>query len=201
MNIHDRAVKIALALTDRPDSRQIMDATTYRNQAWEKAGIQVSKSMDLYTTTPEAAKSCVESLHKVMMDNGKDHALYQYVEPSAGTGPFLEWLPDDTISMDILPRHPSVVRGEFLTYEPPKSDRLYCVVGAPPLGHYSDASVAFVNHALSFADMVGMIIRHHVGNRQINGTMQATMPLGKDAVRDLAGGHTPYTMEWRVWQA
>lgn len=201
MNVHERAVKIAMALADRPDSRQIRDATMYRDQIWENAGIHTSRSMDLYSTTPETAKSCVGSIHKVMKDMGKEPTSYQYVEPSAGTGPFLEWLPDDTIAMDILPRHPKVVAGEFLTWTPPESNRPYVVVGAPPLGHYSDTTVAFINHALSFADMVGMIIRHHVGNRQIDGMIRATIPLKKDAIRDLTGSRIPYTMEWRVWSA
>ena len=41
------------------------------------------------------------------------------------------------------------------------------VVGAPPLGVYSDVSVAFVNHTLEFAQVVGMVVRHHIGERQI----------------------------------
>ena len=179
MNACERAVKITVALADEPDSLQIRDATTYQDRIWETAGTQTSKSINLYTTTPETAIACVESLRKVMVDDGKDSDLYQYIELSTGTGPFLKWLPDDTIVMDILPHHPRVVRGEFLTYEPPKSDRPYCVVGALPLGHYSDATVAFVNPDLSFADMVGMIIRHHVDNRKIKGMRQTAMPLGE----------------------
>ena len=141
----------------------------------------------------------VDTLHGIMREAGRDPASYQYVEPSAGTGPFLEWLPHDTISMDILPRHSAVQRAEFLIWAPSHSSRPYAVVGAPPIGHYSDVSVAFVNRALSFADMVGMIIRHHVGNRQINGKHLHTTPLDGMSIKDLTWGPVPYAMEWRVW--
>lgn len=196
---HKRAVKIAMALTDRPDSREVREATKYRDHAWERAGITLSKSMDLYATAPDAAKACVGTLHDIMREAGRDPESYQYVEPSAGTGPFLKWLPPDTIAMDILPRHPAVQQGEFLTWEPPHSDRPYAVVGAPPLGHYSDVTVAFINRALSFADMAGMVVRHHVGNRQVRGRHLHTTPLDSMSATDLTGGPTPYQMEWRVW--
>lgn len=196
---HMRAIKIAMALTGRPDPKEILEATKYRNESWERAGITLSKSMDLYATAPDAAKACVGTLHDIMREAGRDPESYRYVEPSAGTGPFLEWLPDDTMAMDILPRHPAVRRGEFLTWEPPHSDRSYAVVGAPPLGHYSDVTVAFINRALSFADMVGMVVRHHVGNRQVRGRHLHTTPLDDMSVKDLVGGHAPYRMEWRVW--
>ena len=196
---HELATRIAIALTDRPDPLKILEAAKYRDKMWENAGITVSKSMDLYSTDPNTAKACVKTMRDIMRDTGGDPASYRYVEPSAGTGPFLEWLPANTIAMDILPRHPKVVRGEFLTWEPPRIDMPYVVAGAPPLGNYSDAAVAFVNKALSFSDMVGMIVRHHVGNRQIRGRHHTTTPLDGGAIKDLAGGNTPYEMEWRVW--
>lgn len=194
MNFHERTIRIAMVLTYRPDSSQMKKATTYRDQAWKSAGIHTSRSMDSYTTTRETAKECVESIRHTMKGMGKNHS-YQYVRPSAGTGSFLEWHPSDIIAIDILPRHPKVVMGEFLTWGPPKSERPYCTVGAPPLGHYSNTSVAFVNHALSFAGFVDMIIRRHIGYRHINGIIRDTILLGEDAVRDLTGGHTPYKME------
>lgn len=200
MSVHERAKLLASILTDRPDPSIGIEAAKYRDGLWNKAGITLTKSMDLYSTTPDAAKTCVKSLHAVMTKMGKDLASYQYVEPSAGAGSFLKWLPDDTIAMDILPRHSDVMKCEFLTWEPPESDRPRVVVGAPPLGNYSDVSVAFVNHSLEFADVVGMVVRRHIGNRQIRGRHLYTMPLDRDAVRDLTGGPVPYLVEWRVWQ-
>ena len=59
----------------------------------------------------------------------------------------MEFLPDDTIAMDVLPRHKNVKRGEFLTYEPPKGEQC-CVVGAPPFGDNLWLTNTFITHAL-----------------------------------------------------
>lgn len=75
-----------------------------------------------------------------------------------------------------------------------------CGGQGPAASHYSDVSVSFVNHALEFADYVGMIVRHHVGNRQVRGRHLYTMPLGRDAIRNLTDRSVPYAMEWRVWE-
>ena len=61
--------------------------------------------MDLYTTTSEAAKKYVEAVKDVMRDMKLDWGKYTFVEPSAGRGAFLEFLPSETVAMDILPQH------------------------------------------------------------------------------------------------
>lgn len=73
---HKRAIKIAMALTDRPDSREIREATKYRDYTWERAGITLSKSMDRYATAPGASKVCVGTLHGMMREAGQDPESY-----------------------------------------------------------------------------------------------------------------------------
>ena len=49
-----------------------------------------------------------------------------------------------------------------------------------------DVAVAFVNHALEFADVVGMIVRRHIGRRQVpRGRLLERMPLERDAITDM----------------
>ena len=103
---------------------------------------------------------CLAAMASGCSQRGHLPKSYQYVGgPYAGAGPFPGgWRPYDTISTDMLPRHRKVTAGEFLTWEPPESDRLYAAVGAPPLENYSDVSVAFVNHSLGFADVMDMVV-------------------------------------------
>lgn len=197
--MHEQSAKLAMALVDRPSTAAVLEATKYRDAIWDKAGIRLTKSVDAYHTTLDTAKACVDIMYGVIREWGNSPNSYQYVEPSAGSGPFLKHLPDDTISMDILPRHPAIQRGEFLTWEPPESDKPYAVVGAPPLGNYSDVSVAFINKSLSFADIVGMIVRRHIGERQVSGNLLHRSTLERGAVLDMTGCPIPYKMEWRVW--
>ena len=149
--------------------------------------------LDLAYTTPEAAKSCVADLMRTIPEG------HTYVEPSAGTGAFMHTLPDTAIAMDVLPRHPAVIQGEFLTWEPPGNGP-YCVVGAPPFGERLWLTNAFTVHALDFAEWVGFITDAKAMREMPNGTLHHTMSLGSDAMRGLSGGRVRRTFEWRVWR-
>ena len=143
-------------------------------------------------TTPETAKSCVNDLIQAIPCGMK------FIEPSAGTGAFLKHLPSDTIAMDVLPKHPAVRLGEFLTYEPPGSG-LYCVVGAPPFGDNLWLTSAFTVHALDIAEWVGFLVDTKAVRYVPNGNIHHTVPLGPDAMRNLSGGRVRRKFEWRVW--
>ncbi len=196
---HKRARAMVREIANKPTSSEILHASEYRDESWERAGItNLTRSMDLYATTRDAARTCVKTFRDVVRERGHDECTY--VEPSAGTGVFLEFLPEDTIAMDILPRHTRVQRREFLTWTPTDKQRKYAVVGAPPLGVRSDVSVAFVNHALGFADVVGMVVRRHIGERQVpHGRLLRKEPL-ENAVTDMTSGFVRYDMEFRVWE-
>lgn len=195
---HKRARMLVAEIANKPSVSDITQAAKYRDQVWQKHGISLTKSMDLYRTARDAAKTCAQSVFDVV----GSAAEYKFVEPSAGTGVFLEFLPaDNTIAFDILPQHPDVQRQEFLTWLPSSASKeRHAVIGAPPLGLYSDVSVAFINHALRFADVVGMIVRRHIGERQIqNGRHVNTVSLDRGAVLDMTGSPIKYDMEFRVW--
>ncbi|MDE0091486.1 MAG: hypothetical protein OXP12_09120 [Thaumarchaeota archaeon] len=198
---HKRARAMVREISNKPTAREILRASEYRDESWKRAGItSLTRSMDLHTASRDAVRTCVKIFRDVVRERVLDECTY--VEPSAGTGAFLEFLPaEDTIAMDILPRHPRVQRSEFLTWMPSDKRQKYAVVGAPPLGVRSDVSVAFVNHALEFAGVVGMIVRRHIGERQVpHGRLLRREPL-ESAVTDMTGGFVRYEMEFRVWGA
>ncbi|WP_370558417.1 hypothetical protein [Edwardsiella tarda] len=74
-----------------------------------------------------------------------DPEQYQYIEPSAGCGNWLPYLPENTIAYDIEPDNndPRIIRQDFLTASLKPSS---VVVGNPPFGFAASMAVKFFNH-------------------------------------------------------
>ena len=57
-----------------------------------------------------------------------------------------------------------------------------------------------MNHALEFVEVVGMIVRAHMGERQIqNGARTRVIKLDEGVIVDMTGGSVKYYWEFRVW--
>ena len=111
--------------------------------------------IDAYYTKPEKARECVEWLEERF-----DLSKYQVVEPSAGDGSFLPWLPDDTIALDLHPKAPGIIQADYLHWHPPISDRPYFVIGNPPYGRCGRLIRAFVEHSMTYAGYVAFLLPH-----------------------------------------
>lgn len=111
--------------------------------------------LDQFYTIPEIAEKCLESIGTLY--NWSDWGLV--VEPSAGSGSFLTRIPTDKkLGIDISPAHTDIIKGDFLTYEPPKDVSKILVVGNPPFGRVSSLAIKFFNHASKWADVIAFII-------------------------------------------
>lgn len=69
----------------------------------------------------------------------------QWIEPSAGDGAFLGYLPENTIALDIYPEHPKIIKKDWFDFKDDLTDK--GVVGNPPFGFASSLAVRFFNHA------------------------------------------------------
>ena len=114
--------------------------------------------LDQFFTRPEIAEAChTDLVHRMVADHAPVDA-YTFVEPGAGEGAFYDLLPDGRrIGLDVLPLREEFDLADFLSWEPSGGDR-YAVVGNPPFGYRAWLALAFVNHAATFADYVGMIL-------------------------------------------
>ncbi|MEI7425143.1 MAG: hypothetical protein WCK10_03430, partial [Candidatus Staskawiczbacteria bacterium] len=74
-----------------------------------------------------------------------------------GCGNFLKVLPNNTIAMDIEPRHPSVMNYDYLDWKPSDNNK-YVVFGNPPFGLRGHMALKFINHSYEFADYVCFIL-------------------------------------------
>ena len=103
---------------------------------------------DQFYTSPDIARDCVERL-RPHTESGQ-----VWIEPSAGTGSFLNLVPG-AVGYDIDPKHPGIQRADFLTIEVPPE----CVVyGNPPFGRQASLATKFIRHAAVNATVIGFIL-------------------------------------------
>lgn len=84
---------------------------------------------------------------------------FQVIEPSAGTGNWLRYLPKDTWAFDIEPKHPAVEQADFLTLELFNCEKPLLFIGNPPFGRACSLAVKFFNHAAeNGAEIIAFIL-------------------------------------------
>lgn len=110
--------------------------------------------LDKFYTNQDVAQKCIDKIGEIYDWNSWDFII----EPSAGNGSFLLKIPtDNKIGIDISPEHDSIIKQNFLTYEPEINGRIL-VVGNPPFGKISSLAIKFFNHAAKWADSIAFII-------------------------------------------
>lgn len=117
------------------------------------------KEKDQFYTPSAAAKYCYEKSVEVIKRYGDVPTNYLYVEPSAGSGSFLEHLPvDRRVGIDIEPKKEEIKRGDYLCYSPPEEEKKIIVIGNPPFGLRGQLALKFINHSSKFAEYVCFIL-------------------------------------------
>ena len=107
-----------------------------------------------YFTDPLYAKKCVE-----LVESHRAIASFDaVVEPSAGTGVFLDAVTHPNVhAVDILPRDPRVVKADYFDWRPP-TDKNILVIGNPPFGQRAALALRFLEKSMSYASVVAMIL-------------------------------------------
>lgn len=125
-----------------------------------------AQALDQYYTRPDVAQECLRDLAGVLWayERTSSQRVELFVEPSAGSGSFLDGLPAEAWwGGDQDPRHPQVVSHDFLLDSMPSrvtavdQDRRV-VVGNPPFGRKGDTAVAFINQGLTWAPLVAFVL-------------------------------------------
>ena len=116
------------------------------------------KEKDQFFTILATVRKCYEIFTEKMSELGFDTSEHIFIEPSAGSGAFLEVLPEGrTLAFDIEPKNESVIEQDFLSWTP-QEDKKYIVFGNPPFGLRGHLALAFINHSYKFADFVCFIL-------------------------------------------
>ncbi len=189
-------------------------ALTERNTGWKDHPLVPpwvnleEVGFDAFFTRPVVARTCYTSRLSWMQDDGADPGIYQFVEPSAGTGAFYTLLPEKRRpGIDLIPYRTDYQMADFLTWSVPQNGIRSAVVGNPPFGHRSWLALAFVNHAATFADYLGMILpmsfqcdgkgsrKHRVrGLRLLH-----SEPLPQESFTNVYGVPVKINALWQVW--
>lgn len=121
--------------------------------------IEANKELDKFYTKHDVARNVVDKMISLIGDN------WLFIEPSAGSGVFLDALPG-TIGFDIAPtdsKHKifkndflSGDYSQFLSNKEKKMKKVF--VGNPPFGKKSRLAIQFVNKALETGEYVCFII-------------------------------------------
>jgi len=116
---------------------------------------------DQYYTKPAVAKKCINTILSVCWQAVK----YQWIEPSAGQGAFLNILPDDydKIGIDLEPKSPGILKADFLTWIPTdekteENPKKRIFFGNPPFGRQGSLAKSFIKHAAEYADIIAFIL-------------------------------------------
>lgn len=105
---------------------------------------------DQFFTDPEVAKCLVSKI-----TNMKEYD--KIIEPSAGCGSFLKFLPKNTIAYDIEPMAPGIIKTDYLVTNIVKSGKIL-VIGNPPFGRQSCLAKKFISYSCKFADTIAFIL-------------------------------------------
>lgn len=119
-----------------------------------------SKELDKFYTNSQIAKEFVEIINTYYPLENFD----LIIEPSAGSGSFLSYLPENTVALDIAPEGPNIIQQDFFTYTPDYHPlynpiKIACI-GNPPFGegYMNPLAKAFFNHAATFSEMIAFIV-------------------------------------------
>jgi len=116
--------------------------------------------LDKFYTNPDIAKMFVDKINELCPLVSYDMVL----EPSAGSGNILRYLPKNAIGLDLAPEGDNIIQQDFFEYESPYNPLTnpikIAVVGNPPFGtgYMNPLAEGFFNHAAKFADTIAFIV-------------------------------------------
>ena len=108
---------------------------------------------DKYYTPNDLAEYCVNKAKEII---GEEN-ISEYLEPSAGEGVFLNYLPENTLAYDLYPESDKIIKQDYLELELSyKKGR--CIIGNPPFGKNNTLSVKFYKKSVELGDYIAFIL-------------------------------------------
>lgn len=119
-----------------------------------------SKDLDKFYTHPNIAKKFVSIVDNIFPLKNYDLIL----EPSAGNGNILKYLPENSVGLDLEPEAENIIKQDFFeynsSYDPIFNNIKIACIGNPPFGsgYMNPLAKAFFNHAATFSDLIAFIV-------------------------------------------
>lgn len=114
-----------------------------------------TNTKDQYYTKSSIARECIGDILRLI----PELSTYQWIEPSAGNGSFLNALPShiQRIGIDLDPKMEGIIQKDFLTWEP-MSEAKRVFFGNPPFGKQGSLAKSFIQHAAKYAEVIAFIL-------------------------------------------
>jgi hypothetical protein len=118
-----------------------------------------NKNLDKFYTHPDIAKKFVDTINAIVPLTNFD----MVIEPSAGSGNILNYLPDNALGIDLVPEGAHILQRDFFSYEPdnyPFHNKKIACVGNPPFGtgYMNPLAKGFFNHAAQWSEIIAFIV-------------------------------------------
>ena len=150
----------------------------------------LANNLDQFYTNVDVVEKCLEGI------SFDDYDIV--LEPSAGSGSFLNLLPKDKRQgLDLEPAHDEVIKQDFFDFVPDSSKKYY-VVGNPPFGKNSSLAVKFFNKSAIFADKIAFIIPRTFRKPSLINRLDENFHLIRQEILPLNSFHTPSGVEYGV---
>lgn len=117
----------------------------------------IKGGQDEYYTSDAVARNLV---HITIRDLMPQNDLF-FVEPSAGTGAFIKYLPEPFVAFDINPKHKDIIKLDFLTNMSTEfipEGWTIVSIGNPPFGFSCNKAIQFFNVCAEFSDYIAFIV-------------------------------------------
>lgn len=108
---------------------------------------------DKYYTPKELAEYCVEKTKEIV---GVDN-ISEWLEPSGGSGVFLDFLPKGTYSCDIEPEDSRVDKKDYLSLDLGYREGR-CIIGNPPFGRANSGVKKFFKKSTLLGEYIAFIL-------------------------------------------
>ena len=106
--------------------------------------------LDKFYTKKEIAKQCID-----MIDIDQYEVI---IEPSAGNGSFLEFLPVTTLAYDIEPMDNRIICEDWFKVDKSFIKGKVLVIGNPPFGQQNSLAIKFFNESATIAETIAFIL-------------------------------------------
>ncbi len=122
----------------------------------------LQKNLDAFYTHPKIVRFCLDLLRDLIVQNlGLDLNAFHFLEPSAGSGSFVDALKElgiaDCLALDIAPKAQGIQKKDYLL-ELIEFNKKRIIIGNPPFGHRGKLALDFLNKSLNEAPIVAFIL-------------------------------------------
>lgn len=130
-------------------------------------------SLDKFYTRADVADSCVKMMHSIDSLGNYD----VIIEPSAGDGAFLPYLPSSTIAYDIAPESSRITQADFLKvnelpFNGSDNENVRALfIGNPPFGTRGSLAKKFIEHCISLGATTIAFILPNTFSKETNQRM------------------------------